>query len=65
MSSLSGSGQGRFYIIGNCISYYTKKPPSGWHEVSLCFPDVEGLILLNWKIIFIYVTMIIFIHKSN
>ena len=25
MSSLSGSGQGRFYIIGNCISYYIKK----------------------------------------
>ena len=29
MSSLSGSGQGRFYIIGNCISYYIKKPPAG------------------------------------
>ena len=27
MSSLSGSGQGRFYIIGNCISYYIKKGP--------------------------------------
>ena len=25
MSSLSGSGQGRFYIIGNCISYCIKK----------------------------------------
>lgn len=25
MSSLSGSGQGRFYIIGNCISYYIQK----------------------------------------
>ena len=25
MASLSGSGQGRFYIIGNCISYYIKK----------------------------------------
>ena len=42
-----------------------KKPPAGWHEVSLYLPDVEILILLNWKIIFIYVTMIIFIHKSN
>ena len=29
MSSLSGNGQGRFYIIGNCISYYIKKPPAG------------------------------------
>lgn len=29
MSSLSGSGQGRFYIIGNCIFYYIKKPPAG------------------------------------
>lgn len=29
MSSLSGSGQGRFYIIGNTISYYIKKPPAG------------------------------------
>ena len=46
-------------IIGNRISYYTKKPPAGWHEVSLYLPDVESLILLNWKIIFIYVTMII------
>ena len=35
------------------------KPPAGWHEVSLYLPDVESLILLNWKIIFIYVTMII------
>lgn len=46
-------------IIGNRISYYTKKLPAGWHEVSLYLPDVESLILLNWKIIFIYVTMII------
>ena len=40
-----------------------KKPPAGLHEVSLCLPDWESLIFLNWKILFIYVTMII--HKSN
>ena len=34
-----------FSIIGNRISYYAKKPPAGWHEVSLWLPDVESLIL--------------------
>ena len=44
MSSLSGSGQGRFYIIGNCISYYIKNLQQDVHEKE---PEINARIFLS------------------